>query len=443
MTDLEVRAAASDDEITAAGALTAEAYHADRLIDDGDEYRDELLDSSRRAREAMLLVAVLHPDGGREPVVVGTVTLAPQGSSYAEVAESGEVEIRMLAVAPEARRQGVAEALVRACLRESVTHGARTVVLSTLDAMAVAHRLYERLGFRRAPERDWHHEGVNLRVLTWDAPEAPGVEVEAATWRPVQVHDIGGWRAGISGGFTRRANSVVTAVTPVDVDAAITQLERVYADAGRAPVFRVGRESCPADLTSRLAVRGYRRVADTLVMVHEDLAGLTAAGGAELSGSADPAVSVDIAESPDDMWLTGWLGVKSSSAPVDRDLAAAILTGSPAAYLTAYERSERERPAMNGPDGVDVAPHDRAAVGVIRAAFANDWVALACLAVSAAARRRGLASTLTAAAAREAARRGARRAFLQVEHANAVAITVYERLGFVPADSYHYMERAD
>jgi len=89
MTDLEVRAAASDDEITAAGALTAEAYHADRLIDDGDEYRDELLDSSRRAREAMLLVAVLHPDGGREPVVVGTVTLAPQGSSYAEVAESG------------------------------------------------------------------------------------------------------------------------------------------------------------------------------------------------------------------------------------------------------------------------------------------------------------------------------------------------------------------
>ena len=80
---------------------------------------------------------------------------------------------------------------------------------------------------------------------------------------------------------------------------------------------------------------------------------------------------------------------------------------------------------------------------MIRAAFANDWVALACLAVPAAARRRGFASTLTAAAAHEADRRGARRAFLQVEHANAAAITVYERLGFVPADSYHYMERAD
>jgi ribosomal protein S18 acetylase RimI-like enzyme len=441
MTDLEVRAAASDDEITAAGALTAEAYHADGLIDDGDDYRDELLDSHRRAREATLLVAVLHPDGAREPVVVGSVTLTPRSSSYAQVAEPGEVEIRMLAVAPEVRRQGVAEALVRACLRESVTQGARTVVLSTLDVMAVAHRLYARLGFRRAPERDWHHERVNLRVLTWDAPPAPGVEVETATWRPVQAHDLGGWQAGISGGFTRRANSVITAAAPLDVESGIIQAERVYAEARLAPVFRLGRESRPADLASRLGARGYRRVAGTLVMVHEDLAELAAARGTERSGPDGQAVSVEIAETPGDGWLTGWLGVKSS-APVDRALAAAILTGSPAAYLTAYERGVRERPDANASDAAAVAPRDRELVGVIRAAFANDWVALACLAVPAAARRRGLASTLTAAAAREAARRGARRAFLQVEHANAAAITVYERLGFVPADSYHYLELA-
>jgi N-acetylglutamate synthase len=443
MTDLEVRVAASDDEITAAGALTAEAYHADRLIDDGNEYRDELLDSRRRAREATLLVAVLHPDGARAPVVVGAVTLAPQSSSYAEVAEPGEVEIRMLAVAPEARRQGVAEALVRACLRESVSSGARTVVLSTLDAMTVAHRLYARLGFRRAPERDWHHEGVNLRVLTWDAPEAPGVGVEAATWRPVQVHDIEGWRAGISGGFTRRANSVTTAAALADVDSAIARVGRVYADAGHTPVFRVGRESRPSGLASRLGAGGYRRVADTLVMVHEDLAGLTGSGEVELPGPVAPEFSIGIAEAPDDAWLTGWLGVKSSSAPVDRALAVAILTGSPAAYLAAYGGSHARRRGLTGTDGADLVPGDRAAVGVIRAAFANDWVALSCLAVATAARRRGLASMLTAAAAHEAGRRGARRAFLQVERANSVAITVYERLGFVPADAYHYMQLGD
>ncbi|HEX5332370.1 MAG TPA: GNAT family N-acetyltransferase [Cellulomonas sp.] len=436
MSDLEVRVAESEAEITAAGALTAEAYHADRLIDDGDEYRDELLDSGRRADEAILVVAVLHVDGV-DPVVVGTVTLAPQSSSYAEVAEPGEFEIRMLAVAPEARRQGVAEALVRACLRESVASGARTVVLSTLDAMAVAHRLYERLGFRRVPERDWHHEGVNLRVLRWDAPAAPGAEVETATWRPARGHGIDGWRAGISGGFTRRANSVMTAGSPVDVDGAIIRVERVYADAGHGPVFRVGRESQPPDLASRLEARGYRSVAQTLVMVHEDLAGLAASGTRALAGSAADAFSIVTAETPDDAWLTGWLGVKSASAPVDRELALGILTGSPAAYLTAFEANEPRDPASTAADRAH-----RATVGVIRAAFVNDWVALACLAVPAAARRRGLASALTAAAAREADRRGARRAFLQVEHANSAAITVYERLGFVPADAYHYMEAA-
>jgi ribosomal protein S18 acetylase RimI-like enzyme len=179
MSEIEVRAAASDEEVTAAGALTAEAYHADRLIDDGDEYRDELLDAGRRSREATLLVALQSVPGGAS-VVVGTVTLAPHGSSYAEVAEPGEVEIRMLAVAPEARRQGVAEALMHACLREAVALGSRVVVLSTLDAMVGAHRLYERLDFRRAPERDWHHEGIVLRVFVWTAPQAPAAAVGAA-----------------------------------------------------------------------------------------------------------------------------------------------------------------------------------------------------------------------------------------------------------------------
>ena len=228
---------------------------------------------------------------------------------------------------------------------------------------------------------------------------------------------------------------VMTAASPAGVDDAVNRVERLYADAGHAPVFRVGRESQPPDLASRLEARGYRSAAQTLVMVHEDLEGLAASGAQAL---ADPAgaFSIVTAEGPDDAWLTGWLGVKAASAPVDRELALDILTGSPAAYLTAFERSE----STDSAEGADLVPRGPATLGVIRAAFANDWVALAGLAVAPAARRRGLASALTAAAAREAHRRGARRAFLQVEHANAAAITVYERLGFVPADAYHYME---
>ncbi|PVU83689.1 N-acetyltransferase [Cellulomonas sp. WB94] len=427
MSEIEVRVAQSDAEVTAAGALTAEAYHADRLIDDGDEYRAELLDARRRADEATLLVAVLTPEPGHDAVVVGTVTLAPVGTSYAEIAEPGEVEIRMLAVAPEARRRGVAEALVRACLREAVVLGAQRVVLSTLEAMVTAHRLYERLGFVRVPERDWHHEEIVLHVLTWTVPEAPGATVETATWRPLVVHDVAGWQAGASGGFTRRANSVVATDEPEDVAARIAEVEDLYARAGRPSIFRIGRESRPAGLGTILGARGYDRVSGAIVMVRTDLAALA---DAPVDASGSSLVTVRAADEPDDDWVRCWLDVKAGGSAPDRSTAVAILAGSPALYLTAYAPTD---PSGSDPDGEPV--------GVIRAAFADDWVALACLVVAGHARRRGVAQTLTRAAVRAATARGARRAFLQVEHANAGAIALYEALGFSPAESYDYVAR--
>lgn len=432
MSEIEVRAAASDEETTAAGALTAEAYHADRLIDDGDEYRDELLDAGRRSREATLLVALQSVPGGAS-VVVGTVTLAPHGSSYAEVAEPGEVEIRMLAVAPEARRQGVAEALMRACLREAVVLGSRIVVLSTLDAMVGAHRLYERLEFRRVPERDWHHEGIALRVFVWTAPEPPGAAVESATWQPVRVHDVDGWRAGISGGLTLRANSVIAADVPTDVGTAIARVERLYAEVGLSAVFRIDRESSPRGLSGLLSARGYRRVSGALVMVTNDLGGV-----APIADRAEEAsLTVVSTNAPNDPWLRLWLAQKSASA-VDTTLAASILGGSRAAYLTAYSTSYGNGQNESGDESSLGTP-----VGVIRAAISDDWVALACLVVVGSERRRGIARTLTRAAVREAAGHGVARAFLQVEHANFGAMALYERLGFRPADSYSYLARAD
>ena len=61
----------------------------------------------------------------------------------------------MLAVAPEPQGQGVGEALAEHCLDRFREDGAVAVVLSTLPEMVAAHRLYERLGFVRTPERDW------------------------------------------------------------------------------------------------------------------------------------------------------------------------------------------------------------------------------------------------------------------------------------------------
>lgn len=466
-----VRTAATGSEIVAAGALTAEAYHADRLINDDDEYADELRDASRRAREATLLVAVLPAEGDDDEVVVGTITLAPAGSSYAEVARAGEVELRMLGVAPEARRRGIAEALMRASMRETVALGAGAVVLSTLDTMATAQRLYDRLGFRREPDRDWGHEGVGLRVYSWHVPEAPGVRVETATWRPVEVRDVDGWQVGLSDGFTRRANSAVpvdgSGAREVPLDATLDAVEACYREAGLASTVRVGRSSGDDALDGVLAGRGYAVAARTWVMVLDlptaevtvrpgaGTSGIAAADGSDVDGSdldgsdvdgsdvdesdvadagagglrslpgrtdaAETGLQVTLAAEPDAAWLACWLAVKTGVDGPDTSVARAVVTGSPALYLSARNR-----------DGV---------MGVLRAALADDWVALSCLAVSTRARGQGLARTLTAVALEIATGRGARHAFLQVEEENSAARRLYESLGFVPVERYHYRER--
>ena len=132
----------------AVGALTVTAY-AEFTRGPDDHYLAQLADAARRDREAELWVAE------REGAVVGTVTLAPVGSPWREIATDDEGEFRMLAVAPTARRQGVGEALTRLVLDRFQQLGARGVVLSSLAQMTSAHRVYERLGFRRVPERDW------------------------------------------------------------------------------------------------------------------------------------------------------------------------------------------------------------------------------------------------------------------------------------------------
>lgn len=138
------------DELAAVGALTVAAYEADGLLGADSEYRHELSDAARRAEQAELLVAV-GPDGE----LLGSVTVTPPGSAFAEISREGELEFRMLSTAPAARGRGVGEALTKAVLERARARGARRVVLSSLDSMTTAHRLYTRLGFVRLPDRDW------------------------------------------------------------------------------------------------------------------------------------------------------------------------------------------------------------------------------------------------------------------------------------------------
>ncbi|WP_330235480.1 GNAT family N-acetyltransferase [Streptomyces sp. NBC_00566] len=164
--DLRIRPAGPA-EYAALGEITAQAYLQDGLLDfgEGDAYLGELRDVARRAAAADILVAV------RGGVLLGGVTFVPAGGPMADIAGPGEAEIRMLAVAHAGRGQGAGEALVRACVeRARAVEGCVRVVLSTQRTMYGAHRIYERLGFRRTPERDWNPLPalLDLTLLTYE-----------------------------------------------------------------------------------------------------------------------------------------------------------------------------------------------------------------------------------------------------------------------------------
>ncbi|MGB3437210.1 MAG: GNAT family N-acetyltransferase [Actinophytocola sp.] len=164
MSEITIREA-REDELAAVGELTIDAYRADDFVAEvTGPYALKLADARPRAEEAELLVAV--DDTG---AVLGTVTIAPPGSSWAQVSAPDELEFRMLAVSPSARGRGVGEALTRRVIGRAEELGLRAVTLSSSREMVVAHRLYERLGFRRTPAADWSPvPGTNLITYRLD-----------------------------------------------------------------------------------------------------------------------------------------------------------------------------------------------------------------------------------------------------------------------------------
>ncbi|MEV0991331.1 GNAT family N-acetyltransferase [Streptomyces sp. NPDC049949] len=145
------------------GEITAQAYLGDGFLTFGedDPYLARLRDVAGRAADGVILVAATGD--GR---LLGGVAFAAPGSPLCDIAGPGEAEFRMLAVAREGRGRGAGEALVRACAdRARAVEGVRRLVLSTTDDMVGAHRIYERLGFVRTPERDWEPvPGLPLRT---------------------------------------------------------------------------------------------------------------------------------------------------------------------------------------------------------------------------------------------------------------------------------------
>lgn len=111
------------------------------------------------------MLATLDQDGPVEHIVaeqdgtmVGSVLLFPAGATVQT--PTGMIrlewpEVRLLAVVPSARGQGVGVALMQECVQRARRSGVAALTLHTNEIMQAAMRLYERMGFVRAPELDF------------------------------------------------------------------------------------------------------------------------------------------------------------------------------------------------------------------------------------------------------------------------------------------------
>ncbi|GAA1557888.1 GNAT family N-acetyltransferase [Kribbella hippodromi] len=150
---------AREAEYEAVGELTVDAYSHDGFV--RGDYALTLRAAADRAAKAELWVVA------DESGLLGTVTYCPPGSVYREIARDDEGEFRMLGVAGRARGLGVGTALTERCIARTRELGQRRIVMSSAEYMTTAHRLYERLGFTRLPERDWSPiPGINLYAFT-------------------------------------------------------------------------------------------------------------------------------------------------------------------------------------------------------------------------------------------------------------------------------------
>ncbi len=160
------------DEYDAVSQLCVDAYLAAGTVKPDDPYLPFLRDTAERVSDPQAEVLVLTDGDG----LAGTVTLCPFGSALTQVCGPGEVEPRVLAVAPDRARQGIAAKLIAASEDWARDNGMQTVTVCVAEHNAVGHNLYRKLGFTRQPERDWvANEGVTLQTYTRAVSESPTV----------------------------------------------------------------------------------------------------------------------------------------------------------------------------------------------------------------------------------------------------------------------------
>ena len=152
---MQIRDASPNDQ-DAICNLTLAAYqeYAAQFPTHWEGYRQNILTTLADVTSAEQIVAE------QNGTIQGSALLFPAGRMGSEpngaLITSPWPEVRLLAVAPSRRGQGIGAALMEECVRRARASGAAVLTLHTTDMMQTALRLYEQMGFVRSPELDFH-----------------------------------------------------------------------------------------------------------------------------------------------------------------------------------------------------------------------------------------------------------------------------------------------
>ncbi len=232
-------------------------------------------------------------------------------------------------------------------------------------------------------------------------------ELAFAGWPALESRDVSGWRLRLSGGYTKRANSINALGLDAQADpATVDSLETVYRQRGQPPVWRLS-PLAPAGIADILAARGYRAIERSLMQV------------CPLSGVFAPAPEVTIQAAPTGSWIEAF-AAHSPVRPEHRDAMRRMLAAIAAPAGFAFVEQAGRPMAM--------------AIGAVN----GDHMGLFDVLVMPEARRRGLARKVTESLYAWAWGHGARFAYLQVVATNAAAMPLYAAQGFRTAYDYEY-----
>lgn len=154
-------------ELAAVEALVQAAYGEYRELVPPEAWQHWMASITEAVHSGAGLLLVAEVDG----VIQGVVQFFPDaGLAHMGHWPAAAATIRLLAVRPEARGLGLGTRLTQECLDRARALKIPTIYLYTGTFMLAARRIYENLGFRRAPEFDPPHQPGPLayRLDLWD-----------------------------------------------------------------------------------------------------------------------------------------------------------------------------------------------------------------------------------------------------------------------------------